>query len=242
MCLEIKRAMNQQFENNIQLQPIYIEIYSPTHFKNYLQRREIELTSKSIEPINQTIGFYLIIFAFPFCIQILFFVEQSDSDGDDFHDLPSNFDDNSLFLDENLNENGDMEFLRNTAKNLMSSLNEMEEASSDVSADSPLSLLYGDDFVITIKTRRFSLAFLDYTQFRVEKQHCPERYNLLKLLKKLKDSKKHVETVPMINSETPTTTKKKRTKRNRKKKSTNNEGKSYYFRRKSQFSCRQICI
>ena len=78
-----------------------------------------------------------------------------------------------------------MEFLRSAAKNLMSSLAEMEAASANMNTmDAPHSLLYGDDYVVTIKSRRFALAFLDYTQFRVEKQRNPDKFRLLASLKK----------------------------------------------------------
>lgn len=198
--------MKQQFEKDIRLVPIYFEIYSLNHLKNYLQKREIELSSKSIEP------------------EI-----PSDSDGDDFHDLSSNFDENDVCLNENLNDNDEMEFLRNTTKSLMTSLNQMEQASADVAAnDAPNSLLYGDDFLITIKSRRFSIAFLDYTQFRVEKQRHPERFRLLKSLKKFKDTEKHNEIASLpANDETTSTQKKKRNKRNKRKKSTNNDDENH---------------
>lgn len=104
---------------------------------------------------------------------------------DDLHDLTSEFDNEDLFLDEFVDKNGDMEFLRSAAKNLMSSLAEMEAASTNMSTlDAPHSLLYGDDYVVTIKSRRFALAFLDYTQFRVEKQRNPDKFRLLATLKK----------------------------------------------------------
>ncbi|CAF0732105.1 unnamed protein product [Adineta ricciae] len=160
---------------------------------------------------------------------------------DDFHDLPSEFDDDDLLLDETVDSNGDMEFLRSAAKNLMSSLAEMEAASSTANTlDAPHSLLYGDDYVITIKSRRFAIAFLDYTQFRVEKQRNPDKFRLLATLKKQannnqlnqkkrKDTKQHEEDMP---SPTPNiapdlllatdtkSTKKKRNKRSKKKKNT----------------------
>lgn len=104
---------------------------------------------------------------------------------DDLHDLTSEFDNEDLFLDEFVDNNGDMEFLRSAAKNLMTSLAEMEAASTTMdSTDAPQSLLYGDDYVVTIKNRRFALAFLDYTQFRVEKQRNPDKFRLLAMLKK----------------------------------------------------------
>ncbi|CAF3811897.1 unnamed protein product [Rotaria sp. Silwood1] len=149
---------------------------------------------------------------------------------DDFHDLPSDFDNDDLFLDESIDDQGDMEYLRSAAKNLMSSLAEMEEASSNTETDdTPHSLLYGDDYVVTIKSRRFAIAFLDYTQFRVEKQRNPDKFRLLASLKKMSNNKKrldHIEEHDQTLSSTSTieikTNKKKRNKRNKKKKNANN--------------------
>jgi hypothetical protein len=158
---------------------------------------------------------------------------SDDSDEDDFHDLPSEFDDNDLFLDESIDNNGDMEFLRDAAKNLMSSLTEMEAASADTNTiDAPHSLLYGDDYVVTIKNRRFALAFLDYTQFRVEKQRNPDRFRLLASLKKLKSNKKRIENCQQHDQTSMIeikTNKKKRNKRNKKKKNTNNNGNIFIY-------------
>ncbi|CAF1004064.1 unnamed protein product [Adineta steineri] len=159
---------------------------------------------------------------------------------DDFHDLPSEFDDNDLFLDESIDNNGDMEFLRSAAKNLMSSLSEMEEASSNTNAiDAPHSLLYGDDYIVTIKSRRFALAFLDYTQFRVEKQRNPDKFRLLSSLKKQtainqnkrKDNQQrdddtsspisNIDSDLLLSIETKSN-KKKRHRKNKKKKNMNN--------------------
>ncbi|UJR22381.1 hypothetical protein I4U23_025443 [Adineta vaga] len=143
---------------------------------------------------------------------------------DDFHDLPSDFDDDDLLLDEHMDNNGDMEFLRSAAKNLMSSLAEMEGASSNTDTiDTPRSLLYADDFLITINCRRFALAFLDYTQFRVEKQSNSDRYRLLVSLRKQSNHKQrsnHVQQCAQSSSATTleTKSKKKRNKRNKKKK------------------------
>jgi hypothetical protein len=166
---------------------------------------------------------------------------ETKASDDDFHDLPSEFDDDDLFLDESIDDNGDMEFLRSAAKNLMSSLAEMEAASLNmVTTDAPHSLLYGDDYVVTIKSRRFALAFLAYTQLRVEKQRNPDKFRLLAVLKQLtqkdnsdqkkRTTKQHDDTsspTPTIESDllsiTETkTNKKKRNKRNNKKKTTNN--------------------
>jgi hypothetical protein len=155
---------------------------------------------------------------------------------DDLHDLPSEFDDDDLFLDESIDTNGDMEFLRSAAKNLMSSLAEMEAASSNMNTmDAPHSLLYGDDYVVTIKSRRFALAFLDYTQFRVEKQRNPDKFRLLAALKKSSNNinqKKRADNKQRDDTPSPTpaigpdllaaietkSNKKKRNKRNKKKK------------------------
>jgi hypothetical protein len=130
-----------------------------------------------------------------------------------------------------------MEFLRDAAKNLMSSLNEMEAASADTNTiDAPHSLLYGDDYVVTIKSRRFALAFLDYTQFRVEKQRNPDRFRLLASLKKLKSNKKRVENCQQHEQASSPTSmietkinKKKRNKRNKKKKNANNNGNIFIY-------------
>jgi len=123
-----------------------------------------------------------------------------------------------------------MEFLRSAAKNLMASLAEMEAASSDTNTvDAPHSLLYGDDYVVTINSRRFALAFLDYTQFRVEKQSNPDKFRLLASLKKMSNKKKRLDKVQQRDQTlSPTsiietkTNKKKRNKRNKKKKNVNN--------------------
>jgi hypothetical protein len=160
------------------------------------------------------------------------------SSDDDFHDLPSEFDNDDLFLDEFADNNGDMEFLRSAAKNLMSSLAEMEAASTNIDTmDAPHSLLYGDDYIVTIKSRRFALAFLDYTQFRVEKQRNPDKFRLLASLKKNANTnqKKRIDhkqrddtpsPIPFIEPDLLATidtksNKKKRSRRNKKKKNTN---------------------
>lgn len=144
---------------------------------------------------------------------------------DDFHDLPSEFDDDDLFFDDKADHNGDVEFLRSAAKNLMSSLTEMEAASGSANLTDALhSVLYADDYMVTIKNRRFLLAFLDYTQFRVEKQRNPDRFRFLASLKRMATEKK----LP-ITDETPSpvspveikSTKKKRQRRAKKRKNTN---------------------
>ena len=158
---------------------------------------------------------------------------ESTESEDDFHDLPSEFDDDDLFLDESIDDRGDMTYLRSAAKNLMSSLNEIEITDPDLNTDDgPKSLLYGDDYVIGIKSRRFALAFLDYTQFRVEKQCNSDKIRLFESLKKLTENKKCLNNVQqrekistlMSNMETKTS-KKKRNKRHRKKKNINNNDK-----------------
>jgi hypothetical protein len=155
----------------------------------------------------------------------------SDSDDDDFHDIPSEFDGDDFVLDDSTESNGDMEFLHSAAKNLMASLTEMEAATTETNTlDAPSSLLYGDDYIVTIKNRRFALAFLDYTRFRIEKQRNPDRYRLLASLKKLRSTKKRLEN-SSSNDQTSESksTKKKRHKRNKnKKKSNQNEG-SFIF-------------
>jgi transcription termination factor Rho len=156
---------------------------------------------------------------------------------DDFHDLPSEFEDDDLFLDESIDNNGDMEFLRSAAKNLMTSLAEMEAASTNSNTiDAPHSLLYGDDYVVTIKSRRFTLAFLDYTQFRVEKQRNPDRFRLLASLNKTTNNKKQLNHTQQneqiltpihpdfLSTDETKSNKKKRNKRNKKKKNTNDKG------------------
>ncbi|CAF2125611.1 unnamed protein product [Rotaria magnacalcarata] len=157
--------------------------------------------------------------------------EAIDSE-DDFHDIQSDFDNDDLFLDEPIDDQGDMEYLRSAAKNLMTSLAEMEEASASTETDdTPRSLLYGDDYVVTIQSRRFTLAFLDYTQFRVEKQRNPDKFRLLTSLKKMTNKKRseQIKGHDQISSSTSPivtkTNKKKRNKRNRKKKNYNNNDK-----------------
>ena len=67
--------------------------------------------------------------------------DQAVISDDDFNDLPSDFNDDDILLDDSIDNNGDMEFLRSAAKNLMSSLAEMEAASSNMNTiDSPHSL------------------------------------------------------------------------------------------------------
>ncbi|CAF2895426.1 unnamed protein product, partial [Rotaria sp. Silwood2] len=159
--------------------------------------------------------------------------DETVSSEDDFHDLPSDFDNDDLFFDESIDDQGDMEYLRSAAKNLMSSLAEMEEASTNTETDdTPHSLLYGDDYVVTIKSRRFSVAFLDYTQFRVEKQRNPDKFRLLASLKKISNNKKRLDQIQQHDqTSSPTSTietkpnKKKRNKRNKKKKPVNNNDK-----------------
>ena len=139
---------------------------------------------------------------------------------DDFDDLPTEFDNDDIFLDESIDNNGDMEFLRSAAKNLMTSLAEMEAASTNInSIDAPHSLLYGDDYIVTIQSRRFALAFLDYTQFRVEKQRNPDKFRLLASLKKLSNTTSQHDQASSSTIET-NSNKKKGKKRNKKKKPT----------------------
>ena len=144
---------------------------------------------------------------------------------DDFHDLPSEFDDDDLFFDDKADHNGDVEFLRSAAKNLMSSLTEMEAASGSANlTDALQSVLYADDYMVTIKNRRFLLAFLDYTQFRVEKQRNPDRFRFLASLKRMTTQKQL-----SITDETPSpvstvdvkSARKKRQRRTKKRKNTN---------------------
>ncbi|CAF4503322.1 unnamed protein product [Rotaria socialis] len=156
---------------------------------------------------------------------------------DDFDDLPSDFGNDDMFLDESVYENDDIDFIRSAAKNLMTSLAEMQKASETMNKiDQPQSTLYGDDYIVMIKCRRFALAFLDYTQFRVEKQRNPDRFHLLSSLKKKIDySKKQIDHKQQDNTSTPITTidpdlleiieaksnRKNRKKRNKKKKGFN---------------------
>lgn len=163
---------------------------------------------------------------------------ETPTSDDDFEDIPSGFDNDDLFLDESLYEHGDLEFLRSTTKNLMSSLVDMEEASTSIDKmDEPQSILYGDDYVITIKCRRFALAFLDYTEFRIEKQRNPERYRLMSSLKKnILKNKNQSEAKPQDDASLSISTidpdllltletksnKKKRNRRNKKKRFLNN--------------------
>ena len=165
---------------------------------------------------------------------------------DDFRDLPSEFDDDDLPLDDAGHTNDDIEFLRNAAKTFMSSLSDMEDASANTNSnDSPRTLFYGDDYVVTIQNRQFAIAFLDYTQFRIDKQRNPEKFRLLASLKKTSTQRKRTdheekqldhaslasppatqslastiepELLSMIESKG---NKKKRSKRNKKKKFTN---------------------
>jgi len=213
---DLLQSISKKFDDFIRIIPIYIDIYSQRHLNNYLQRRQMESTiSEDVKPQSS-----IPILPPP--------PEKSpspnesivDSDEDDFHDIPSEFENDDLFLDESIDSNGDMEFLRNAAKNLMSSLNEMEAASSDTNLiDAPHSLLYGDDYIVTINNRRFALAFIDYTQFRVEKQRNPDRFRLLASLRKLQSNKKRLENSQQNEQKIETkTNKKKRNKRNKKKK------------------------
>ncbi|CAF1179585.1 unnamed protein product [Adineta steineri] len=300
---DLIQSINKTFHKSIRLTPIYINIYSQNHLKNYLQQRQIELPEKlttttttttvsssssspvinkitqqetilpvqkmdsslechpsnlpiddqqtevnqeskslteeeihcpSSSSLNQTI---IVSNSQPLIEDknAESIVNTNDGDDettgseDDFHDLPSDFDNDDIFLDESNEHSGDMEFIRSAAKNLMSSLAEMEAASANTSTiDAPHSLLYGDDYIVTIKSRRFALAFLDYTQFRVEKQRTPDKFRLLASLKKLTNKKKQNDNIqehdrtlsPTL--DTKTSKKKKRNKRNNKKKNVNN--------------------
>jgi hypothetical protein len=215
--LDLRKSIDKNLDDFIRVTPIYIDIYSQHHLNDYLQRRE--MTSSPISSENQPMD------SPPAQSEPLINEESiSDSDEDDFDDIPSEFDYDDLVLDESVDTNGDMEFLRNAAKNLMSSLTEMEIASTETSTlDEPHSLLYGDDYIVTIKNRRFALAFLDYTQYRVEKQRNPDRFRLLASLKKCKTNKKRLENNSKNDQIIPETktTKKKRNKRNKKKKNSN---------------------
>lgn len=122
-----------------------------------------------------------------------------------------------------------MEYLRSAAKNLMTSLAEMEEPDTTTETDdTPRSVLFGDDYFITIKSRRFTVAFLDYTQFRIETQRNPDKFRLITTLKKLSNNKKRLEQIKETEqtklSNEAKANKKKRNKRNKKKRtSSNNE-------------------
>lgn len=163
------------------------------------------------------------------------------SSDDDFHDVPFELEDEEMPLDDLAENNTDMEFFRSATKNLLNSLTDMgSDSSVDVGpADAPHSLLYGDDYMVTIKSRRFALAFLGYTQYRVEKHCNPDKFRLLAslkkptannhaLLKKRKDTKQRDDTpspTPNIAPDLLTTSevkssKKKRNKRNKKRKIT----------------------
>ncbi|CAF4809399.1 unnamed protein product, partial [Rotaria socialis] len=76
---------------------------------------------------------------------------------DDFDDLPSDFGNDDMFLDESVYENDDIDFIRSAAKSLMTSLAEMQKASETMNKiDQPQSTLYGDDYIVMIKCRRFA--------------------------------------------------------------------------------------
>lgn len=157
---------------------------------------------------------------------------------DDFEDLPSEFSNDDLFVDESLYEYNDLEFIRTTAKRLMASLAEMEETNENTDKiDEPKLLLYSDDYAVTIKSHRFALAFLDYTQFRIEKQCNPARFRLLSSLKKnIDNNKKQIDDTEQDDTLSTTSNidpdllgtsevksnKKNRKKRNKKRKITNN--------------------
>ena len=206
--------MESVSDRSIVLTPIYSDLYSPDHFDDYSKRRRTIIE-------NRTTGTPVVALSTDSPHD-----ESPPTSEDDFHDLPSEFDDDDLlFLDEKTDETGDVEFLRSAAKNLMSSLSEMEAANGSADlTDALQSVLYADDYLVKISNRRFLLAFLDYTQFRVEKQRNPDRFRFLASLKRMTEQKK----LPS-NDETPSTvstpevksTKKKRQKRVKKKKSTN---------------------
>ena len=110
---------------------------------------------------------------------------------DDFHDLPSEFDDDDFPLDDAGHTNDDIEFLRSAAKTFMTSLSDMDDASANTDTDdAPRTLFYGDDYVVTIQNRQFAIAFLDYTQFRIDKQRNPDKFRLLASLKKTSTQRK----------------------------------------------------
>ena len=126
-----------------------------------------------------------------------------------------------------------MTYFRSAAKNLMSSLDEIETADPDVNVeDGPKPLLYGDDYVIGIKSRRFALAFLDYTQFRAERQCNSDKLHLFASLRQLTENTKRLNNVQqdekLATMETKTS-KKKRNKRHRKKKNINNHDKGIFL-------------
>ncbi|CAF4719725.1 unnamed protein product [Rotaria socialis] len=291
---DLTQSINSTFDSRIRLTPIYINIYSDKHLKDYLQRRNMEFErnvamtrpDSTLNQINKTELVSLIEDMKPSIkrqpsspvlspppvdqkAELTFPVKEKpcsstiskhesilsntetesiaegtnkdlsvnsddetiDSE-DDFHDILSDFDNEDLFLDEPIDDQGDMEYLRSAAKNLMTSLAEMEEASASTETDdTPRSLLYGDDYVVTIQSRRFTLAFLDYTQFRVEKQRNPDKFRLLTSLKKMTNKKRSeqikgqdqasLSTSPIVTK----TNKKKRNKRNKKKKNSSNHDK-----------------
>ena len=98
-------------------------------------------------------------------------------------DLPSEFDDDDLLVNEDIDHE---------LQHSISLLNEMEQASENIvnPIDEPHLISYGDDYLITMKCRRFALAFLDYIQFRLERQLDVEDDRLWSLFKK---NRKHLD-------------------------------------------------
>ena len=163
--LDLQQSMKRISLDTIRISRISLDLYSSNYLKNYLQRREMEFQTKNDQ--------------FPLSL--------SDDDGDDLHDLPSDFDDDAdqFVLDETIETNGDLAFLRSATENFRSSLTEVEAMRDrDDRFTIPSAVLYGDDYVFTVKHYRFAVNFLDYTQFRLEKRRNSDRLHLLTSMKK----------------------------------------------------------
>ena len=156
--------MQKIWTNLTRISPIYIDLYSSKHLNDYLHQREIEWQRRSS-------------------------LTPSISD-DDFHDLPSEFDDDDLNLDEDEEKNEDLEFFRKTAKHLLKSLEENQDIyHPEDKVLIPFTILYADDYIASFANGLFASTFLNYAQFLVDKRQNLDRIHLMKSLNQRKKKK-----------------------------------------------------
>lgn len=107
------------------------------------------------------------------------------SSGDDFRDVSSDFNDEDLSFDDTEETFENFDLINETTKNLAATIEETEE-----SRKGSKPVVYGDDYSINTKSQPFAIAFLDFLQYRVEKQRNSERFQiLLSLDKKRKENR-----------------------------------------------------
>lgn len=156
--------MQKSWANLTRISPIYIDLYSSKHLNDYLHQREIEWQRKSS-------------------------LTPSISD-DDFHDIPSEFDEDDLNLDKVEEKNEDLEFFQKTAKHLLKSLEDNQDIySPDDKFFSPFTISYADDYIVSLTNGLFASTFLNYTQYLIDKQENLDRMHLMTSLKKRKKKK-----------------------------------------------------